>query len=64
MKTVVRPPTARTRRKQQTDVGAEEIFVDLLKPIDPSCITAMEWTTEEKLELKPTLDKPTYKDYK
>ena len=32
--------------------------------IDPSCITAMEWTTEEKLELKPTLDKPTYKDYK
>ena len=66
MKTVVRPPTARTRRKQQTIElrMPEQIFIDLLKPIDECNIAGMEWSTEEKLELKPTLDRKTFKEYK
>ncbi|KAL1515340.1 hypothetical protein AB1Y20_001971 [Prymnesium parvum] len=62
MKTVVRPPTARTRRKQQTIKAKvpEETFFDLMKPLETGCTQGFEWIDAEKTRLMPTAEKPSY----
>lgn len=66
MRTLVRPPTALTRRKQQTiDMKMpEQLFFDLLRPLETGDAAGLKWVDEEKSALQPTKDKPTYREYK
>lgn len=66
MKTVVRPPTARTRRKQLTIQMKipEEVFIELMSPLESACVAGFEWVDESKTKLLPTEEKPTFLRYK
>lgn len=66
MRTLVRPPTSRTRRKQQTiDMKMpEQLFFDFLRPLETGDAAGLTWVDEEKSALQPTKDKPTYREYK
>ena len=66
LKTAVRPPTARTRRKELviTMKIPEEIFLDLLRPLESNSVTGLEWTDDKKTKLKPTKEKKTFNEYK
>jgi hypothetical protein len=65
MKTAVRPPTARTRRKELSIEMKMpfEIFTDLLKPLKTNDMANFEWLNEEKTDLKPTKDAKTFWEY-
>ena len=66
MKTIVRPPTARTRRKEQEIKirVPEQIFLELMKPLNDNCMEAFEWVDEEKSALRPTRCGGTLTEYK
>lgn len=66
MKTVVRPATARTRRKQQTIKVKipEEIFFDLMRPLETGCTPGFKWMDADRTRLQPTAEKPTYNLFK
>jgi hypothetical protein len=42
----------------------QQIFVDLMKPMDTGDMDKFEWVDESKSSLKPTEDKPSYEDFK
>jgi hypothetical protein len=67
MKTVVRPPTKKTRRKElYLDLKVPmEVFLDLMKPMDTGDMKNFEWKDAEKTGLVPTDDKrKTFSEYK
>ena len=66
MKTVVRPPTARSRRKEQMiEVRVpEEIFLDLMRPLETGDMANFEWTSAEKSALKPTFEGKSFNRFK
>jgi hypothetical protein len=66
MKTVVRPPTKLTRRKQQTiEIKTiEEVFIDLMNPLEDGDASGFEWVDTEKTALVPTKDAKTFWEYK
>jgi len=66
MKTVVRPPTARTRSKQLKLKFRvpKVIFLDIMRPLESGSIKGFEWTDEDKTDLKPTDDKKTFYEFK
>lgn len=66
MTTVVRPPTALTRRKEiKIDVRIpEQIFLELMNPLESGCVTGFKWKNEAKTSLEPTRDRPTFLEYK
>ena len=63
MKTAVRPPTARTRRKELVieQRMPMAIFIELMKPMETGDINNLEWEDEEKTALKPTTNEKTFK---
>lgn len=66
MKTVVRPPTARTRRKElKIEMKLPmQCFLDLMQPLETDCVTGFEWTDETKTQLKPTKSSKALCQYK
>lgn len=66
MTTVIRPPTARTRRKElKIEVKIpEEIFLDLVRPLTTDCVAGFQWTDDKKAALKPTKTAKTYTMYR
>ena len=66
MKTVVRPPTKLTRRKQQTiELKIPmKVFVTLMKPFNDGEMSGFAWQDTEKTELKPTKESKTFLEYK
>ena len=66
MKTVVRPPTKRTRRKVQLIECKvpQDIFVDLMQPMDDGDMKDFAWEDETKKKLIPTKDGKTFQDFK
>jgi hypothetical protein len=66
MKTAVRPPTKRTRRKELAiDQHLPlEIFLDLMKPMDDGDMEGFRWEDETKTKLTPTKEKATFTEYK
>jgi hypothetical protein len=66
LKTVVRPPTKLSRRKELTiEIKLPlPIFIDLMKPMDDGDMAEFEWEDEKKEALKPTTDKKSYTEYK
>ena len=56
MKTVVRPPTARTRRKEmKIELRMPmQIFLELMAPFNTEDLKGLEWTSAKKTMLKPT----------
>lgn len=66
MKTAVRPPTKRTRRKELTiDLHLpQEIFHDLMKPMDDGDMENFKWEDPAKTKLTPTTDKKTFLQFK
>ena len=66
MTTVVRPPTARTRRKEiviNTKMPVE-IFFDLVHPLESGCVKDFKWTDEKKTALEPTRKAKTFNEFK
>ena len=65
MRTVVRPPTKKTRRKELViDMHVPlPTFIDLMNPMDTGDMSGFEWVDETKTELKPTADKKTLQEY-
>ena len=66
LKTVVRPPTKLSRRKELTiEIKLPlPIFIDLMKPMDNGDMAEFEWEDEKKEALKPTTDKKSNTEYK
>ena len=66
MKTVVRPPTKMTRRKQMTfDVKLPvQTFLELVMPFETGDCKDFEWLNDEKTALKPTQEAKTFTRYK
>lgn len=66
IKTVVRPPTALTRRKEQIiEVKVpEEIFLDLVRPLENGDMEKFEWMSPEKSALKPTKEGKSFNQFK
>jgi hypothetical protein len=66
IKTAIRPLTKSTRRKEQLLEMRipQQIFVDLMKPMDTGDMDKFEWVDESKSSLKPTDDKPSYEEFK
>ena len=66
LKTVVRPPTKLSRRKELTiEIKLPlPIFIDLMKPMDNGDMVEFEWEDEKKEALKPTTDKKSNTEYK
>lgn len=66
MKTTVRPPTKKTRRKELLiDVRIpQQIFIDLMKPLDSNDVETFEWEDDEtKTALKPTKDGKSFQEF-
>ena len=65
MKTVVRPPTAMTRRKElKIEVRVpKEIFFDLVRPLATGDMEKFEWTSAKKVALKPTKEGKSFTTY-
>jgi hypothetical protein len=61
MMKLVRPPTAHTRRRQlKVELRVpEQIFLDLLKPLETGEVAGLEWEDDQKTHLKPTTEKKT-----
>jgi hypothetical protein len=66
LKTVVRPPTKLSRRKElTTEIKFPlPIFIDLMKPMDNGDMAEFEWEDEKKEALKPTTERKSYTEYK
>ena len=69
MKTVVRPPTKVSRRKEiSIDLKIPEpIFIDLMKPMDTGDMNGFEWEDEANLgktKLMPTKDGKSFQEFK
>ena len=66
MRTCVRPPTKRTRRKEQrieTRIPLG-VFVDLMQPMETGDMQGFEWANASKTKLKPTKDTKSVEHYK
>ena len=65
MKTVVRPPTKLSRRKElRIDMKIpREIFVDIMKPFETDELTGLKWTDAERTNLEPTKDRKTLEEF-
>ena len=61
----IRPPTARTRRKQRiVELPLPMLaFTHLLRNFSTGELQDLEWLDDEKTSLKPTQVKPTYREY-
>ena len=61
----IRPPTARTRRKQRTIEYQIPLaaFHHFLRNFDTGELDGLEWLNDEKTALKPTDEKKTFKQY-
>ena len=66
MAALVRPPTKNTRRKElKIELRIpEQVFIDLLKPLETGDMADLKWTDESKSALEPTSSKKTYDLYK
>ena len=66
MKTIVRPPTKLSRRKEMLiDLRIpEQIFIDLVKPLNTGDMMGFEWLDEAKTSLKPTKETKAFEMYK
>ena len=66
MKTSVRPPTARTQRKElKIEMKMPEIvFLDMMRPFENGSLKGFTWLKADKKALKPTKIMPTFKEYK
>ena len=66
MAVMVRPPTALTRRKQLTlEIKVpQQIFFDLVQPLETSDVDGFEWLDAQKSALKPTEVKKSFSLYK
>ena len=66
MKTVVRPPTKLTRRKQQTiELKIPlKVFVNPMRPFNDGELSGLAWQDTNKTELKPTKEYKTFLEYK
>ena len=66
MKTTVRPPTKKTRRKELTIEThlPLPIFLDLMKPMETGEMVGFEWEDEDKTKLVPTKDAKSFLQYK
>ena len=66
MRTVIRPPTKSSRRKEMTiDLKVpQEVFVDLMKPMDDGDMEDFEWEDDTKMKLKPTKVGKSLDEYK
>ena len=65
MTTSVRPPTKLTRRKQQKIElrVPEDIFIELMQPVETGTIPDFKWIDETKKGLTPTSDRKTFLKY-
>ena len=65
MKTVVRPPTSKTRRKELTIEAKipEEIFLDSMRPLETGDMKDFEWMGPGKTALKPTKESSRLKQF-
>ena len=66
MKTVVRPPTAKNRRKElkiEMNLPMECVY-DLMKPLETDCVKGFKWMNETKTQLKPTSETKALRQYK
>jgi hypothetical protein len=66
MKTAVRPPTKRTRRKELViDLHVpQEVFYDMMKPMDDGDMEGFKWEEAAKTKLAPTTDTKTFQQFK
>eukprot|EP00966_Prymnesium_polylepis_P064121 1486784-Prymnesium_polylepis.1 len=67
MKTAIRPPTKRTRRKEMSiDCKVPmQVFLDLMKPMDDGDMKDFLWEDNEtKTKLTPTKDGKSFQDFK